>query len=574
MRLTKFFFKTIKEVPADAELKSHKLLIRGGYIKQVSAGIFSYLPIAVRVLQKIEAIIRDEMNKIDGYEVNMPVVMPATLWSETGRYNDIGEELLRFTDRSGRKMLLGMTHEEAVTDLVRYVVNSYKQLPVMLYQIQTKFRDEPRVRGGLIRVREFVMKDAYSFHTNYEDLDLYYDKAYKAYQKIFFRCGLPVIAVSSDVGMMGGTAADEFMAVTDSGEDTLILCEKCGYKANREVAKAKRAYKKENLKEMEEVYTPGLKTIEEVASFLNISQEDTMKSVIYHTGTELVLCLIRGDFDINETKLKNYLRSKILFMAEEEDIKKAGIVPGFATPIGLKDVRIIVDESVANSTNLVSGANKVDYHIKNVNFGRDFTSNEVVDISSVKDGESCPKCSSKLKVTRGIEVGNIFKLGTKYSSSMKAKYLDENGKEVDIIMGCYGIGVGRLMASILELVADESKIVWPITVAPFEVTLIAIAIEKDEEVRMTSEELYNTLNNAGFSVVFDDRKASAGFKFNDADLIGSPIRVIVSPKTILENSVEVIVKKNDPVKINIKELLKELTDIKKNLYNELDSKNI
>ena len=323
MRLSKYFFKTIKEIPSDAELKSHKLLIRGGYIKQVSAGVFSYLPIAVKVLQKIEKIIREEMNKVDGYEVNMPVVMPASLWAETGRYDEVGDEMLRFTDRTGRKMLLGMTHEEAVTDLARYVLNSYKQLPVMLYQIQTKFRDEPRVRGGLIRVREFVMKDAYSFHTSYEDLNEYYKRVFDAYHAIFKRCGLDAISVSSDVGMMGGTGADEFMAVTDSGEDTLIICEKCGYKANREVAKAYRDYKNDKMLELEEVHTPDLKGIDEVAEFLKIKPENTLKAVVYNTGDEILMCVIRGDLDINEIKLKNYLKTKTLFFAEEEELNKA-----------------------------------------------------------------------------------------------------------------------------------------------------------------------------------------------------------------------------------------------------------
>lgn len=570
MKLSRYFFKTIKEVPADAELKSHKLLIRGGYIKQVSAGIFSYLPIAFRVLQRIENIIREEMNRIDGYEVNMPVVMPATLWSETGRYEEVGEELLRFTDRAGRKMVLGMTHEEAVTDLVRYVVTSYKQLPVMLYQIQTKFRDEPRVRGGLIRVREFVMKDAYSFHRDYEDLDRYYERAYKAYQRIFHRCGLPVIAVSSDVGMMGGTAADEFMAITESGEDTIILCEKCDYKANREVAKAKREYLKEELKPVEEIYTPDKKTIEEVSSFLGVKPEMTMKAVIYHTGKEFILCLIRGDLEINETKLKNYLKSKILFLPDDEELKKIGIVPGFVGPLGIKNIRVIVDESVVNSTNLVGGANKKDYHLKNLNFKRDFDSNEIVDISSVKDGEICIKCGGRLRVTRGIEVGNIFKLGTKYSSSMKARYLNEEGKEVDIVMGCYGIGVGRLMASIVELLADENRIVWPISVAPFEVEIIPLAIEKDENVKTVSEQIYNQLVQSNISTIYDDRKTSAGIKFNDADLIGSPIRVIVSPKTLQDNSVELVVKKDAPNFVNVKELLKILFEIREKLYKELE----
>ncbi|HOJ62940.1 MAG TPA: proline--tRNA ligase [Spirochaetota bacterium] len=555
MLLSNYFFKTIKEIPSEAELKSHKLLIKGGYIKQISAGIFSYMPIAVRVLKKIEKILRDEMDAIDGYEVNLPVVMPASLWSETGRYEAVGEEMLRFTDRAGRKMLLGMTHEEAVTDLARYVINSYKQLPVMLYQIQTKFRDEPRVRGGLIRVREFVMKDAYSFHKDFEDLDRYYERVHKAYERIFARCGLPTISVSSDVGMMGGTGAHEFMAVTESGEDTLILCEKCDYKANKEVAKAKREYKEEDMLPLEEVYTPDKKSIEEVSKFLNITPEKTMKAVIYDVNGMPVMCLIRGDLEINETKLKNYLKTKILIFADDETLIKNGIVSGFATPVGLKNVRVIVDESVAYSKNLVAGSNKKDYHTKNVNFGRDFVSNEIVDISSVKDGEACPKCGSRLKVTRGIEVGNIFKLGTKYSKSMNAKYLDDQSMEHDIVMGCYGIGVGRLMATVVEVLATEKRIIWPKSIAPFQVELIGIYKESDVDLIAKCKEIYNSLVANNIEVLYDDRNLSAGIKLNDADLIGSPVRIILGAKSFNQNKVEVTIEDKMPVLVDYEKIV-------------------
>ena len=566
MRLSKYFFKTIKEIPNDAELKSHKLLIRGGYIKQISAGIFSYLPIAVRILKKIEKIIREEMDAIDGHEVNMPVVMPATLWNETDRYNQIGQEMLRFEDRIGRKMLLGMTHEEAVTDIARYVINSYKQLPIMLYQIQTKFRDEPRVRGGLIRVREFVMKDAYSFHTNYDDLDKYYEKAHIAYHKIYKRCGLPVISVASDVGMMGGSGADEFMAISENGEDTLIMCENCTYKANREIAQAKRKFSVEPMKEPEDVFTPDMKSIEEVANFLKIKPKETLKSVVYNAEGKLVMCVIRGDIDINETKLKNYLKIKTLNFAEESELENNNIVPGFATPVGLKNIRLIVDESAANSSNLVSGANKKDYHTKNINFKRDYTSNEIIDISTVKNNESCTKCAGKLKLVRGIEVGNIFKLGTKYSHAMHAKFLNENGKEQDIIMGCYGIGVGRLMASVIEVTSDDKKVFWPISIAPFEVELIGLSNDKNENIKRISEDLYIKLKENGFEVLYDDRKASAGFKFNDADLIGCPIRITIGEKSLKNGGVEVIVNKNKLIIIPIDNLVEELKKIKKLLY--------
>ena len=571
MLLSKYFFKTIKEIPSDAELKSHKLLIRGGYIKQVSAGIFSYLPIALRSLKKIEKIIREEMDLIDGYEVNLPVIMPATLWNETGRYREIGNEMLRFEDRIGRKMLLGMTHEEAVTDIARYVINSYKQLPTMLYQIQTKFRDEPRVRGGLIRVREFVMKDAYSFHTDQSDLNEYYNKAYKAYQNIFTKCGLPVISVSSDVGMMGGSGAHEFMAVTESGEDTIIICSSCDYRANRDIATAKRDYKKEIMKDPVEVYTPNLSSIEEVANFLKIDKKETLKSVIYSLNKNLIMCVIRGDIDINEIKLKNYLKVAELSFAEEHDLKKAGIVPGFASPVGLKNIRLIIDESVVNSSNLVSGSNKINYHTKNINFKRDFYSNEIVDISSVKENEKCIKCGHSLKIYRGIEVGNIFKLGTKYSKAMNANYLDKNGKINNIIMGCYGIGVGRLMASVVEVLSNENRIFWPITIAPFEIELISLTTDKDNNIKKISDDIYIKLQNMKFEILHDDRKVSAGFKFNDADLIGSPIRVIISNKSLKNGGAEVIINNNEPQIISIDKLISELVKIRENLFKGLNT---
>ncbi len=571
MLLSRYFFKTFKEVPGDAEAKSHQLLVKGGYIKQVSSGIFSYFPIAYRSLKKIEKIIREEMDRIDGFEVNLPVAMPAALWSETGRYESVGSEMVRFEDRSGRKMVLGMTHEEAVTDLARYVINSYKQLPVMLYQIQTKFRDEPRSRGGLIRVREFVMKDAYSFHTSQEDLNSYYEKVHEAYHRIYKRCGLPVISVASDVGMMGGTGAHEFMAVTESGEDTLIVCDSCGYQANREVAKAKREYEKRPLKKMEEVATPGKKTIEEVADFLDAKPEDTLKAVIFNVDGKAVLCLIRGDLEINEIKLKNYLGVKELIFAEDEMIQSSGMVPGFASPVGLEKVRVVVDESAANSTNLISGANKVDFHIKNVNYGRDYTSEEVVDISSVEDGESCPVCGKPLRLTRGIEVGNIFKLGTKYSKAMKASFLDENGKSEDMIMGCYGIGVGRLLASVIEVQEEVNRIIWPISIAPFEVEVIGLALEKNEDVKKTAFDTYEKLKKEGLEVIFDERKFSPGFKFKDADLIGAPIRVTIGDRSLKNGGAEVQVGAAEKSIIPIDNLVSELMRIRDRLYKELDS---
>lgn len=569
MRLSKYLIKTIKETPKDAELKSHKLLIRGGYVKQVSAGIFTYFPIAFRTLKKIENIIREEMDNIDYQEINMPVVVPASLWAETGRYDAVGDELLRIEDRAGRKMLLSMTHEEVVTDLVRYAVNSYKQLPVKVYQIQTKFRDEPRVRGGLIRVREFVMKDAYSFHESYEDLEKSYEDAYKAYHRIFKRCGLPAIAVSSDVGMMGGSGADEFMAVVESGEDTLILCSSCGYKANKEVATAKREYIKTQMLPAEEVATPGKMSIEEVSEFLNITPSQTLKALVYTNGEENFLCVIRGDLEINETKLKNYIKSKNLFLASDEQLEELGIVKGYASPVG-QNIKIISDISAAESSNLVTGANKKDYHIKNCNFKRDWDTEFVADIAAVNDGEKCPQCDGKLIVTRGIEVGNIFKLGTKYSSSMKAKFLDKDGKEKDMIMGCYGIGVGRLMASVLEVTAAENKIIWPISIAPFQVSLLGLYKETNEELKNICDKIYDDMKKSGIEVIYDDRNASPGFKFKDADLIGSPIVVAVGEKSVSSGGAEVTIGNNEKIIMPLDNLISNIKNEITKLYEELN----
>lgn len=569
MKLSQYLLKTIKESPKDAELKSHKLLMRGGYIKQVSAGIFTYFPIAWKTLKKIEKIIREEMDATGCLEINMPVVIPAALWSETGRYEAVGDELLRFDDRIGRKMVLGMTHEEVATDFVRYAVNSYKQLPVKVYQIQTKFRDEPRVRGGLVRVREFVMKDAYSFHESYEDLNTYYDEMYKAYHVIFKRCGLPAIAVSSDVGMMGGSGADEFMAVTEAGEDTLILCSKCGYKANKEVAKAQRNYLQEAALVKEEVATPGKMSIEDVATFLNIPQTKTLKALVYSTGETLVMCAIRGDLDINETKLKNYLKTKTLFLASDKELDDAGIVKGFASPVGQK-MRVIADISAKESSNLTAGANKKEYHLLNCNFGRDWNTEEVVDISSVNEGEACPECGASLKVTRGIEIGNIFKLGTKYSGAMKARYLDRDGKEKDMIMGCYGIGVGRLMASVLEVNAEDDRIIWPISIAPFEIELIGLYKDNNAELKAKCDALYAALINKGFDVLYDDRSASPGFKFKDADLIGSPIKIAIGDKSMENGGAELTVGKDEKVVVPLDELIDRVTSARSALFDQLN----
>ncbi len=541
MRMSQLVGRRVKEDPKDAVIPSHKFLIRGGYVRQVSAGIFSLLPIGKRIIAKIEAIIRDEMNKIDGQEIMMPVVLPAELWEESGRYESVGPELLRFKDRNGKRMILAMTHEEAVVHLIRTEVTSYKQLPVMVYQIQTKYRDEARARGGLIRVREFTMKDAYSFHTSQECLEEYYKEAHEAYVNVFRRIGMKnVLSIESNSGMMGGKVSHEFMAVSEFGEDTIFVSPDYTYRANREVAHADWKFEKEEPQELEKVHTPGKESIEEVSSFLGLKPENTGKAVFYkdHEG-KLVFAMIRGDFEVNESKLSNFVQSAELEFADDELIRSVGAVPGFASPMSIDrdKVRIVIDRSIAESSNLVVGANEKDYHYKNFNYGRDLQDVEITDIATVREGDTCPVTGQPLKLERGIEVGNIFQLGTKYTETMNCHYLDENGKSQVPIMGCYGIGVGRSMASVIEQSHDDYGPIWPITIAPYEVQLCALNPKKDE-IRELSEKLYKEMKSAGIDVLYDDRGEKAGFMFSDADLIGIPLRLVVSPKMLADGKVE------------------------------------
>ncbi len=539
MRMSKLVGRRIKEEPRDAQVVSHRFILRGGYARMVSTGIYSILPLGRRITKKIEKIIREEMDAIDGQEILMPVVLPRTLWEESGRYDSVGEELLRFKDRNGKDMLLAMTHEEAVVHLVRTEINSYKQLPAMVYQIQRKYRDEARPRAGLIRVREFTMKDAYSFHETWECLEGYYEKAHEAYSNIFKRVGLKdVVSIKSDSGMMGGAVSHEFMAITDSGEDTLFMSQGREYKANREIATAAWNFPGGEAMELEKVKTPGKKTIEDVSEFLGVKPANTGKAVFYvDENDSLIFVMIRGDFEVNELKLKKLLKINQLEFASDEKIKEAGAHPGYASPIGINKgrVKIIVDRSVAESANLVVGANEEDYHFKNFNIERDLGSVEIAEIATVRKGDPCPITGEPLIESRGIEVGNIFQLGTKYSEPMNCTYLDKNGKSKPMIMGCYGIGIGRTMASVIEQAHDEYGPVWPMSIAPFHVHICALNIKKDE-VREASEKFYNELLDLGVEVLFDDRGEKAGFMFNDADLIGIPIRVIISPKTLKENN--------------------------------------
>ncbi len=550
MRLSKLFFQTLREVPADADVVSHQLMMRAGMIHQIAAGIFDFLPLALRTKQKIEEIFRAEMDAIGGQEVTLPMVHPAELWQKTGRWYQIGSDMARFRDRNDREMVLGMTHEEIMADLVKKYIKSYRQLPTMLYQIQTKFRDEPRPRAGLLRVREFTMKDAYTFDRDEAGIDSYYPHFYQAYFNIFRRAGIDVVAVKSDTGMMGGRMAHEFMALTEIGEDTLVLCPSCGYSANRQVALFRKPDPPaEDPLPLQEVATPGVTTIAALAEFLQVEPSATAKAVFLVAEIEqpdgkvqeqFVFCVVRGDMELNETKLTNAIRARRLRPATTPEIQAVGAEPGYGSPVGVhrEAMWLVVDDLVARSPNLVAGANRAGYHLLNTNYGREYSADQVVDLAAASDGHSCLHCGAPLYTARGVEVGNIFKLGTKYSIAMGATYLDENGEEKPIVMGSYGIGSGRLMAVIVELHHDEAGIQWPITVAPYQVMLVSLATEKTPEVTAAADQLYAELLAAGVEVLYDDRDERAGVKFNDADLLGIPIRLTLGAKGLKNGVVE------------------------------------
>jgi prolyl-tRNA synthetase len=539
MRMSALVGRRYKERPAEAQLDSHAFMLRGAYARQVANGIYSLLPPGLKIARKIEQIIREEMNRIGGQEVLMPVVLPRELWEESGRYQAVGAELLRFTDRTGHDMLLAMTHEEGVVHLARGEVNSYKQFPFMLYQIQTKFRDEPRSRGGLIRVREFTMKDAYSFHTAQADLEEYYRRCSVAYQRIFARAGIPEVAVvQSDTGMMGGKVAHEFMLLCDAGEDTIFKCASCHYVANADVAQGRVREFPEPMRDLQKVHTPAMKSIEDVAAFLKVETRRMAKAVFYESDSQgqPVMAIIRGDLEVNEAKLARLLL-KPPVLAEEATIRKTGAVPGFASTLGVHGCRIIADVSAAESNNLVCGANESDYHLLNWNLKRDAKDYETADIATAREGDGCPQCAEKLSAKRGIEVGNIFQLGDKYTRAMGLRYLDPNGKEQVPIMGCYGIGVGRLFASVMEARHDEYGPVWPVSIAPWQAHLCVIDIKK-ENVARTAEQLYAGLQAAGLDVLMDDRGERPGIQFAEADLLGIPLRLIVSDRNLAAGQVE------------------------------------
>ena len=541
MRLEKLVGDRFKERPSECIIDSHALMVRGGYIKNVANGIFSSYNVLRRITRKIEEIIREEMDAIDGQEVLFPVVMPASLWEESGRLDSVDKVLLRFTDRNGSSMVLGMTHEEAAVHLVRDYGKSYTKYPFMIYQIQTKFRDEARPRGGLIRVREFTMKDAYSFHTSQEDLEYYYKKAFAAYERIFQRCGIPeVISVTADSGMMGGNVSDEFMLLTFAGEDSIAVCESCDYRANMEVAENIVLSEPETYREeLVLAKTPGTHTIEEVCGFFNLPAKRACKAVVFQkkSNDEYVVLFIRGDLDANETKLTNYLGEEIYPAVITNE---CGLCAGFIDPHGLDGgFTVLFDNSLKNAANLCCGANVPEHHYTGLNLERDAGKIEYHDFAKIKEGGICPGCGNPaILIKRGIEVGNIFQLGTKYTKAMNMEYLDTNGESHNPVMGCYGIGVGRLAASVCEARHDEHGPVWPMSIAPWQVHLCCLRAD-DAEVKQVADKLYEELRNSNIEVIYDDRLASAGVMLSDADLLGVPIRVIVSPRNLKENCCEI-----------------------------------
>ena len=577
MRMSHQFGQTLREAPSDAEVTSHKLLVRAGFIRQLGAGIYSLMPMGKRAIDKLENIMRDEINAIGGQEIFMPVVHPAEIWKETGRWYKIGDEMSRFHDKNGRDMVLAMTHEEVITDLARREVQSYKQLPMLIYHIQTKWRDDPRPRAGLMRVREFTMKDSYSLDQDEEGLDKQYRSHYQAYFNIFHRSGIPVIAVKSDVGMMGGSMAHEYMYLTPVGEDTLLLSDECGYSANRQIALFKKSNaKQEKAKDLEKVATPNTPTIDALAKLLKVSKAKTAKAVFMmakfregdNHSEKLVFAIVRGDMDVNETKLLNAIKAQELRPAREEEIASIGAVAGYASPIGLKGAMIVVDDVIPDSPNLVAGANEQGFHYKNVNYGRDFEAEIIADIALAEEGSLCPHCGNPMRVSRGVEVGNIFKLGTDYAETLGANFLDKNGKSKAIVMGSYGIGSGRLLACVAEESNDEFGLIWPISVSPYDLHLVALRGGEEQ-----AEEFYAAALKAGLEVLYDDRKESPGVKFNDADLIGLPMRVTFSVRALEAGGAEFKLRKESEKQIiAIEELLSFVFENKEKLKQEIKQK--
>jgi prolyl-tRNA synthetase len=548
MRWSRYYLFTTREAPNDAEVISHRLMVRTGMIKKVAAGIYSYLPFGWRSLAKLSAIVRRELDAAGALELQLPAIQPAELWQESGRWQRYGKELLRIKDRHERDFVFGPTHEEVLTDIVRRDLRSYRQLPVNLYQIQTKFRDEIRPRFGLMRGREFLMKDAYSFHTTPESLDVTYQAMHDAYCRIFEACRLDYTPVEADTGTIGGSASHEFMVVADTGESAVVRCPHCGYGANTEKAEtrglADAGDHPAEPQPLQEIATPGRKTVEEVARFLQVSPQQVVKTLIYETEKGLVAALVRGDREINETKLLNHLDVLYLELAGEEKVRTATQAPvGFAGPVGLKGIRIVADETVRDLVNFVCGANREDAHFTNVNWSRDVDRPDFADLLLVTGGDPCPRCDGALELFRGIEVGHIFKLGTKYSEAMACNFTDEAGVDRPMIMGCYGLGIGRTVAAAIEQNHDKDGILWPRPLAPFEVLLAGLNPE-DEEVKRVAEQLYDQLREKGAEVLYDDRDERPGVKFKDADLIGLPVRLVVGAKSLADGKVEVSLRRD------------------------------
>ncbi len=555
MRTSQLYAPTLREVPAEAEVISHKLMLRAGMIRKAAGGLYTYLPLAWRTIKKIEQIIREEMDAAGGQEIAMPIVQPSELWKETGRWEVYGDEMFRLNDRHGREFCLGPTHEEMVTSIVRDEVRSYKQLPLLLYQIQNKYRDEIRPRFGLMRGREFIMKDLYSFDKDEEGMRVSYKKMYDAYTNIFTRCGLKFRPVEADNGAIGGGGSHEFTVLADAGESSIAYCEKCDYAASDEKAELKTITSEaEALLPLEKVATPGTKTIALVAEYLKVPVEKTIKAVAYQTEKdEVVLAFVRGDHEVNEVKVLNAVDAIALRMADEAAIRAVGGEPGFMSPIGVKKGTIIVvDATVMEMQNAVAGANEVDAHYKNVTPKRDFGEPIVTDIRLVQEGDPCPHCGAPLKMTRGIEAGQVFMLGTKYSKALGATFLDESGKEKPLVMGCYGIGVGRTMAAAIEQNNDKDGVIWPKSIAPFEVVVVPVNAKVPEQLAL-AESIYEELKKAGVDVLLDDRKERAGVKFKDCDLIGYPLRVTVGPKAVEEGTVELRVRRSGETFVETKE---------------------
>ncbi len=543
MRYSQILIPTLREDPAEAEVASHRLMMRAGMIRKLAAGIYATLPLGQRVMQKTAQIVREEMNRAGGQEVFLPFVQPAELWIESGRWEVYGKEMLRIKDRSDRQFCLGPTHEEVITDIVRATVNSYRQLPINLYQIHIKFRDEIRPRFGMMRAREFIMKDAYSFDIDEQGAEESYRKMQEAYSRVFNRLGLKFRAVEADTGPIGGNFSHEFMVLADTGEDIIVTCTGCEYAANTEKAEiaqpAAKPVDSAVFKELMRVQTPNMRTIQEVAGFLNIEPKDLIKTLVFTSPQGPVVALVRGDHDINEVKLRNYLKCETLELADEDGIEKiTGAPRGFAGPTGMKTVRMVADFGLQGCCNMVTGGNERDVHVKNVNFERDFPVSEFADIRSAQAGDMCPRCGKTLATTRGIEVGHIFKLGTKYSTAMNCSYLDQQGKPQPMIMGCYGIGVGRTVAAAIEQSHDENGIIFPESIAPFAV--IVVPVNTNDAAQMDiALNLYNGLAAQGLEVLLDDRDERPGSKFKDADLIGIPLRVIVGKNAVEKNQVDI-----------------------------------